>query len=332
MKKRGVGLATAFYPTGMSGGGDSSQAIVKVKPDGSADLIIGSCDIGQGCKTVLAQIAAEELGIEYEQVKVDNSNTDDCPICFGTFASRVTYCSGNAVVEAAKEARSILFEVAAPDLKTAPENLVASKGMISVKDDPGRCMSIADVAGKANFSMRKLVVGRGHYMRDPSHPDPETGECDPVATLAWAAVLAEVEVDTETGQVEVLKLNCAYDVGKAVNPLLIEGQIDGGAVMGVGAALMENLFPYYPSMDWQPQNYGDYLIPTAVDVPQIESVILECPSTDGPYGVKGIGEMTANAPGPAIVNAIHDAVGVWIDELPVTPEKILRALEARGAP
>jgi CO/xanthine dehydrogenase Mo-binding subunit len=330
MKKRGVGLATAFYPTGMCGGGDSSQAIVKVKPDGSADLIIGSCDIGEGCKTVLAQIAAEELGIEYEQVKVDNSNTDSCPICFGTFASRVTFFSGNAVVEAAREARSILFEVAASDLNTSPENLVASGGMISIRDDPGRCMSIPDVAGKANFAMRKLIVGRGHYMRNPSPPDPETGACDPVATLAWAAVLAEVEVDTETGQVEVLKLTCAYDVGKAINPLLCEGQIEGGAVMGVGAALMENLFPYYPSMDWQPQTFGDYVIPTSGDLPHLESVILECPSTDGPYGAKGIGEMTANAPGPAIANAIHDAVGVWIDDLPVTPEKVLRALEAKA--
>jgi CO/xanthine dehydrogenase Mo-binding subunit len=331
MKKRGVGLATAFYPTGMSGGGDSSQAIVRVKPDGSADLIIGACDIGQGCQTVLAQMAAEELGIGYEQVKVDNSNTDNCPICFGTFASRVTFFSGNAVVEAAREARSILFEVAAPDLKASPEDLVASQGMISVKDDPGRCMAIADVAGKANFAMRKLIVGRGHYMRNPSPPDPETGACDPVATLSWAAVLAEVEVDTETGQVDVLKLSCAYDIGKAINPLLIEGQIQGGAIMGVGGTLMENLFPYYPSMDWQPQTFGHYVIPTAVDAPQMESVVLECPSMDGPYGAKGLGEMTANAPGPAIVNAIHDAVGVWIDELPATPDKVLRALEAKGA-
>jgi CO/xanthine dehydrogenase Mo-binding subunit len=329
MKKRGVGIAAALYPTGMSGGGDSSQAYVKIKPDGSADLIIGSVDLGQGSKTVLAQMAAEELGIRYDQVKVINDNTDTCPICFGTFASRVTFVCGNAVMAAAREARSLLFEVAAPDLKAKPEELTAADGKIVVKNDPGRCMSIADVAGKANFAMRKRIVGRGHYMRTPSAPDPETGACDPFCTLAWATTMAEVEVDTETGEVTVLKLTSAYDVGRAINPLQVEGQIDSGAVMGLGAAVMENLYPYYPSMEWQSTAFAEYPIPTSKDVPELESVIVECPSTNGPYGAKGIGEMTANAPGPAIVNAIYDAVGVWITELPATPERVLRALEQK---
>ncbi|UCF95738.1 MAG: xanthine dehydrogenase family protein molybdopterin-binding subunit [Desulfobacterales bacterium] len=122
----------------------------------------------------------------------------------------------------------------------------------------------------------------------------------------------------------------AYDVGKAINPLLAEGQIQGGTMMGLGAAIMENLHPYHPSLDWQPQTIGDYVIPTAVDLPHMETEILECPSTEGPYGAKGIGEMTANTPGPAIVNAIHNAVGVWINALPVTPEKVLRALDEKA--
>jgi CO/xanthine dehydrogenase Mo-binding subunit len=330
MKKRGVGIATALYPTGMSGGGDSSQAIVKVKLDGSVDLIIGSCDIGQGCKTVLAQMAAEELGVSYDQVTVVNDNTDGSPMCYGTFASRVTFVAGNATVQAAQEARSILFEVAADDLEAAPEDLEAANGKIFVKGAPERSMDFAAVADKANFAMRKLVVGRGHYMRDPGAPDPKTGEVDPFATLAWAAVLAEVEVDTDTGEVGVTKLVCSYDVGRAINPMLSEGQIEGGAVMGLGAALMEDLYPYYPTQDWQPESYHDYVIPTAADVPDLKSAIYECPSTNGPYGAKGIGEMTANAPAPAIVNAIHDAVGIWITELPITPEKVLKALDAKG--
>ena len=330
MKKRGVGIAAALYPTGMSGGGDSSQAIVKVKSDGTVDLIIGSCDIGQGAKTVLAQMAAEELGVGYDQVTVVNQDTDATPMCFGTFASRVTFVAGNAVVQAAREARSILFEVAAEDLEASPDDLVAADGKIFVRGAPDRAKSIAEVAGKANFAMRKLVVGRGHYMRDPSSPDPETGKTDPFATLAWAGVLAEVEVDTETGEVEILKLVTCYDVGRAINPLLAEGQIEGGTVMGIGAALMENLYPFYPTRDWQPESYHDYVIPTAADVPEIVSAIYECPSTNGPYGAKGIGEMTANVPAPAIINAIHDAIGVWITEVPVTPEKILKALEAKG--
>jgi CO/xanthine dehydrogenase Mo-binding subunit len=331
MKKRGVGIATGYYPTGMSGGGDPSQAYVKIKPDGSADLIVGSCDIGQGCKTVLAQIAAEELGLEYEQIKVINDNTDTCPICLGTFASRVTYVAGNAVVQAAREAKQILFKVAASDLEASAGDLAAADGKIFVKSDPDRFVTIADVAGKANYNLQELIVGRGSYMRTPSTPDPETGACDPVATMAWTSIFAEVEVDTETGEVDVLKLIAAYDVGKAINPLLAEGQIEGGTIMGFGAAVMEDLHPYYPSLDWQPQTIGDYVIPTAVDVPQMETEILECPSVDGPFGAKGIGEMTANAPGPAIVNAIHDAIGVWINALPVTPEKVLRALDEKAA-
>jgi CO/xanthine dehydrogenase Mo-binding subunit len=330
MKKRGKGIAVALYPTGMSGGGDSSQAIVKVKSDGSVDLIIGSCDIGQGAKTVLAQMAAEELGVGYDQVTVVNDDTDTSPLCFGTFASRVTFVAGNATVQAAREARSILFEVASEDLEASPDDLETADGKIFVRGAPDRSVPIADVAGKANFALRKLIVGRGHYMRDPSAPDAKTGEVDPFATLAWAAVMAEVEVDTETGEVQVLSLTSTYDVGRAINPLLSEGQIEGGAAMGLGAALMEDLYPFYPTQEWQPETYHDYVIPTAADIPELRSAIYECPSTDGPYGAKGIGEMTANPPAPAIVNAIHDAIGVWITELPVTPERILKALDAKG--
>ena len=166
-------------------------------------------------------------------------------------------------------------------------------------------------------------------MRPISKLEPLTGKIDPFATLAWTAVQAEVEVDTETGAIDVLKLTSVIDAGKAINPMLVEGQIEGGAVMGMGAALTEHLHPYYPELKWQPETLGDYVIPTAMDVPELVDKIYECPSTGGPYGVKGIGEFTANAPSPAIMNAVHDAVGVWIDELPITPEKILRALDRK---
>jgi CO/xanthine dehydrogenase Mo-binding subunit len=316
----------------MSGGGDASQAMVKVQPDGSAVLIAGACDIGQGCKTVLAQMVAEVLGIDYDQVRVVNDSTDSCPLSLGTFASRVTYVDGKAAVAAAEDARSILFEVAAELLEAAPEDLEAVEGTIRVKGSPDRYKAIGEVAGAAIFAMRKLVLGRGQYMRDPSSPDPDTGESDPFSTMAWAAMLAEVEVDTETGEVEVLKLAACYDVGKSINPLLTEGQIEGGAAMGLGSALLEQLHPAYPSLDLLPDNLSDYVIPTAVDVPDVDALIYECPSTQGPYGAKGLGEMTANAPAPAIINAIHDAVGVWIDDPPATPEKVLRALEEKAQP
>jgi CO/xanthine dehydrogenase Mo-binding subunit len=328
MKKRGAGIAVAQYPTGLAGGGDVSQAYVKVNPDGTTDLFVGSVDIGQGCKTVLAQIAAEALGVPYEWVRVHNEGTDTSPICFGTFASRVTYATGNAVLEAAREARSILLEAAAPALQATPDALEASDGKIFVRDDPGRSLGVRDVANMAAIFMKKLVVGRGLFARDHSSTDPDTGACDPFCTMAWAAQFVEVEVDTDTGEVEVLRMVSAFDVGRAINPMLVEGQIEGGALMGLGAALMEDLHPQYPTPEGQPTNLNTYVIPTAMDVPkEMESVIVECASTGGPYGAKGIGEMTANVPAPAIVSAIHDAVGVWIDEIPVTPERLLRALE-----
>ncbi len=329
MKKRGTGIAVAYYPTGMGGGGDFTNAIVKVKPDGSADLIIGSVELGQGVNTVLPQMVAEVLGIEYEQVKFVNDNTDSCAICFGSFASRVTYFAGNATVKAATKARDILFETAAPDLGVFPEDLEATDGQIRVADDPEKFISIADIALKATYGQRKFVVGTATFGRAPSPPDPETGECVPLATMAWASVQVEVEVDTQTGVVNVVDSRSVYDVGKAINPLLARGQVEGGAVMGMSYAVMENLYPNYPSQKHQARSFDDYMIPTTMDIPEVSSTMLECPSTHGPFGAKGIGEMTANPPAPAIVNAVHDAVGIWINELPITPEKVLRALEIK---
>jgi CO/xanthine dehydrogenase Mo-binding subunit len=211
------------------------------------------------------------------------------------------------------------------------DQLVLAEEKVFVGEDPERSVSIGQLVGKATFALGTTIVGRGAHMREPSAVDPETGETNPFPTLARTAVMAEVEVDTETGEVEVLQLVSAYDVGKAINPLLAEGRIDGGAVMGLGAALMENLHPYYPSLEWQPETLGDYVIPGPLDVPEVESAIYERPSLEGPYGAKGIGEMTANAPAPAIVNAVHDAIGVWVHELPMTPERVLRALAEQEA-
>jgi CO/xanthine dehydrogenase Mo-binding subunit len=153
---------------------------------------------------------------------------------------------------------------------------------------------------------------------------------DPDSTEAHACTVAEVDVDTETGEVTVLSLKSAYEIGRVVNPALAEGQIRGGSVMGMAHALYETTQPYYPSVDHMPGGFSEYLLPGMAELPEIESVMLEYPSVNGPYGVKGFGEMTANSPIPAIVNAIYDAVGVRITDLPVTPEKVLRALEEKG--
>ena len=331
MKKRGKGIAAAFYPIGLSGGGDPSQALIRMKPDGSADLIIGSVEIGQGSRTVLAQIAAEELGLAYEQINVIDSDTDIGPFCMGTFASRVTFIAGNAVIKAAREVKEMLCNLVAPDLKASPEELEVAGGMIQVKGASDRCMSVADAVGKATFGTGMLVVGRGAYMKLPTGIDEETGACEPCYTMSYAAVHAEVEVDTETGQVEVLKLVSVNDTGQTINLGLAEGQAEGGALMGMGAALMENRIPAYPAMDYAPHSFSEYIIPTTMDLPELDVSFIEMPSDGGPYGVRALGEMSANAQAPAITNAIHDAVGVWITDMPATPEKVLRALVAKNA-
>ena len=332
MKKTGKGMAAAFYPIGLSGGGDPSQAIVKMNADGTADLVLGSVEIGQGSRTILAQIAAEELGIDYDLINVLDTDTDLGPFCMGTNASRVTFIAGNAVIDAARDAKRLLFETVSDDLNATPEEMESVDGMIRVKADPERCISVADAAGKATFAKGILVAGRGAHMKSPTGSDPETGACEPCYTVSYAAVHAEVEVDTDTGVVEVTKLFSVNDIGKAINPALAEGQAEGGVGMGLGAALMENRNPSYPSMEHVPSSLSEYIIPTFMDMPEMDVSFIEVPSDGGPYGARAIGEMSSNAQAPAIVNAIYDAVGVRITSLPATPEKVLRALAEQKAP
>jgi CO/xanthine dehydrogenase Mo-binding subunit len=326
---RGRGIASANYPTGMNLGGDPTQALVFCQPTGTFSVKLASTDLGQGLKTVIGQIAAEALGVPLESIVVDTGDTDSAPHDMGTFASRATHRAGNAVIMAATEAKKVLLEVAAEEMEAAPEDLEVRDGQVSVKGTPQRTMSVFDIALAAHFKQGRTISGRGIYLKPKSAIDPETGACDPDSTEAHVTTVADVEVDTETGAVTVLRLASAYEVGRQVNPQMVQGQITGGAVMGMAHTLMESVFPYYPALDHHPGNFGEYVIPTAVDLPELQHVVLEYPSSNGPYGVKGVGEMTANSPIPAIVNAIHDAVGVFVTELPVTPEKVLRALRAK---
>jgi CO/xanthine dehydrogenase Mo-binding subunit len=330
-KRRGRGIASVNYPTGMNLGGDPTQALIFCQPTGGFSVKLASTDLGQGLKTVIGQIAAEALGVPLDYITIDTGDTDSAPHCMGTFASRGTHRVGNAVIMAAKEAKQAMLEVAADELEAAPEDLVVSNAEIYVKGSPQRKTSVYAVALAAHFKYGKTISGRGIFMKPKSTVDPETGACDPDSTEAHATTVADVEVDDETGEVTVLRLSSAYEVGCQINPQMVQGQIIGGSVMGMSHALMETVFPYYPALEHHTGSFSEYLIPTIKDVPVIESVVLEYPSSNGPYGVKGVGEMTANSPIPAIVNAIYDAVGVWITDLPVTPEKVLRALEEKDA-
>src|SRR5205085_12194703 len=162
--------------------------------------------------------------------------------------------------------------------------------------------------------------------------DDGSGETEPHSAISYAACVADVEVDDETGEVTVERLIQVYDVGRAINPMLVEGQIEGGAMMGLGLGLLEQAYPHYPSAEHRGAKFGTYLTPALENLPELDNVILENPSVDGPFGAKAIGEMANNAQPPAIVNAIHDAVGVWVTEMPATPERVLAAIQEQREP
>ena len=331
-KERGRGIAAVNYPTGMNLGGDPTQALVHSTTTGNFVITLSSTDLGQGAKTALAQIGADAMGVPVENVIIDTGDTDTGPHCMGTFASRLTHRAGNAIIEAADEAREVLMEVAAEELESSPSDLVTDgEGNVHVKGAPDRSISVMDAAMAAHFDQGRTISGRGIGFKQKSDVDPETGEMDPDSTEAHACMVAEVEVDTETGAVDVLDITCTYEIGQIVNPALVEGQIVGGAWMGMAHALYETTDPYYPTPEHKPRNFGEYSLPGPAEMPEVEHEVLEIPSKTGPFGAKGIGEMSATPPIPAIVNAINDAIGVRITTVPVTPEDVLRALEEKEA-
>jgi len=329
---KGRGVAAVNYPTGMNLGGDPSQALIHATTTGSFVITLSSVDLGQGIKTVAAQIAAETLGVPYENVMVDTADTDTGPHCMGTFASRGTHRIGNAIIMAAREARDVMMSIAATELEVDAGDLVTDgKGRIHVKGAPDKGIGILDLALAAHFKHGKTISGRGIFLKPKSEPVPETGAMDPDSCQAHACTIAEVEVDDETGEVTVLKMTNAYEVGRAVNPALAHQQIIGGAWMGISHALYETTEPYYPDRAHGALSFAEYLMPGPGDLAEMESVIIERPASNGPYGAKGIGEMTANAPIPAIANAIYNACGVRVRSMPITPEKVLRGLDALRA-
>ena len=328
---KGRGFACINYPIGMNLGGDPSQALVHSNPDGKFAVALSSIDLGQGLKSVTRQIAAETLGVPVADVYVDTADSDTGPHCMGSFASRGTHRVGNAVIQAAKEARAVMLEAAAEELEVNAADLETDgKGNIFVKGAPSRSITTGEACGAAQFKQGKTVSGRGIFLIPLSDVDPETGEMTPVSCFAHAALVVDVEVDDETGEVAVTKMNSAYEVGRALNPRLVEQQLTGGAWMGMSHALWETTEPYYPNREHGPVDFLRYLMPGPGDIAPHDIAILERPAPDGPYGGKGPGEMCANPVLPAIANAVFNAVGVRVTELPITPEKVLRGLHSNG--
>lgn len=327
-RKRGIGFAATLNV----GGGariyrsDGCGATVKVDDFGHVTLITGSTEIGQGSETVLAQIVAETLGVPPQEVSVINSDTDLKPWDVGVHASRTTFIAGNAAHLAALEARGQIFETAAEMLGVAPDRLIAAEGHIRVADAAtGPPLALARVVRQRHFRQGgQIVVGEGWYDPPTQMVDKDTYKGNISAAYGFGAQMAEVEVDTESGQVRVLRLACANDVGRAINPMAVEGQIEGGAQMGLGYALSEELIV----VDGQVLNpdFHHYRLFTAADMPPIETIIVETDDPGGPFGAKGVGEMGGTPTAAAIANAIYAAIGIRLTELPMTPERVLAAI------
>jgi CO/xanthine dehydrogenase Mo-binding subunit len=331
MKRRGRGIACMWYPIGFTVTANPSSATVKVNEDGTAIVLTGTVETGQGSLTVLGQIAAEELGVATDDVQVVSGDTDVTPMDTGAIASRTTYVTGNAIRLAAAQAKATLFEVAAPLLGVRPDQLEARDRRIQVKGFPQRSLPVGEVAQRAQVVMGQPPIGSASWNPPTVALDPQTGQGKPFSTYVYATQIAEVDVDDETGEVEVLRIVAAHDCGTPINPMLVEGQIEGGISMGIGFALQEEILFDDAGRQINP-NLTNYIVPTSLDMPEIEVDIVKSYDPTGPFGAKGVGEPTLVPTAAAILNAIHNAVGVRITSLPATSEKILTAIQAKRAP
>ena len=332
VKHAGRGTVAINYPIGMNLGGDPSQALVHSNPEGQFTVTLSSIDLGQGMKSVTRQIAAETLGVPIEHVYVDTADSDTGAHCMGSFASRGTHRVGNAVIAAAKKARAVLIAAAARELEVNPTDLETDgAGNILVKGVPDRSITVKEASGAAQFKYGESVSGSGIFLIPLSEVDMETGEMNTVSCFAHCAMIVDLLVDDETGEISDVQIHSAYEIGRALNPKLMEQQLIGGAWMGLSHAVYETTEPHYPLREHLPYDFSSYAMPGPGDLAQHDISILERPAPDGPFGGKGPGEMCANPVLPAIANAVFDAVGVEIDSLPISPESILRALKGKNA-
>lgn len=329
MKKRGVGIGCTFYGTGYGNGfPDISTAFVEIHDDGSVLVLTGAVDCGQGSTTTLAQIAAEELGVPVSMVSITCADTGCTPDSGTTAATRQTYTSGNAIRLACQKVKRILFEWAAKELGVNTiDGLVIEDGKIMVKRYPEKSIDYKEACAKARFAGNRLVA-EASFTTHATQVNMENGQGAPYWPYAFGTQIAEVEVDTETGKVEVLRVVAAQDVGKAINPKSVEGQIEGGIGQGLGWSILEEV-KLDKGKITNPA-FSSYLIPTVLDMPEIETHIIEAQEPTGPFGAKGVGEPAMLSTAPAILNAIYDAIGVRINSLPATPEKILEALQEKN--
>lgn len=332
-KRRGKAIACGWKAPSMPNNAASS-AIIKLNEDGSAHLLVSAQDIGQGSDTVLTQIAAEVLSISPEKITIKTGDTDHTPYEWQTVASRITYSSGKAVYAAAEDIKIQLFELAQIKLGVYKRDLELRDGFVVSKIYPDKKVAISELALGLTFddgsAIHGPIIGRGSFIPpNIRNADKKTGLGDhPVAFWTYGAQAVDLEVDIETGHIKVLKVASSFDVGRVVNPQLLEGQLEGAILQGMGTALFEELILKEGKI--LNKSFVDYKIPTADDMPELAVSFVENPEESGPFGARGVAEPAMVPTAPAIANAVYNAVGVRLFTMPMTPEKVLHALKLKG--
>ncbi len=328
--KRGIGMASLLHV----GGGakiyrsDGCGTILKVDDHAHVTVITGSTEIGQGSETVIAQLVGEELGLPVSAITVINSDTEITPWDVGVHASRTTFIAGNSARGAARKARDKLLIAAGEKLKVDPETLDLRKGLVVRSDSGESLLELGKLIRSLHFARKAEVVMTSDYYEPPSVMQDSEFKGDVSASYAFGTQVVELEVDTGTGVIRILKVTSAHDVGKVINALSIEGQIEGGVVMGMGYAIAEHLIVKDGRM--KNPSFRDYKLVTAPEIPVVDMHFIETNDPEGPVGAKGVGEAPAICTAAAIVNALYNATGVRFCELPLTPEIVLRGLKQCG--
>jgi 4-hydroxybenzoyl-CoA reductase subunit alpha len=330
---RGIGLACSHYVSGAANpiirsNMPHTTVNIKIDRDAAVTVYTGASEIGQGSDTMHVQIAAEILGIRPGRVRLVAADTELTPVDLGSYSSRVTFMAGNACLAAAKKIREQIFAAVAKKFACDPAQLDARDDFIFAKQDP-RLRIVFDEAVVLAINFHGALVAQGSYTppeeaRGGKHKGAGVG---PSPSYSYSAQVAEVSVDTETGQVTVERIVAAHDCGKALNPVTVEGQVIGSVYMGLGQAVQEEMV--WENGRLMNPSLLEYRIPSTLETPRIESIIVESEDPEGPFGAKEAGEGSLAATIPAVANAIYDAVGVRINTLPITPEKVLAALREK---
>jgi xanthine dehydrogenase molybdenum-binding subunit len=318
--RRGIGMATYLDVSGGQPFDIQDRNIeIKINEDGSANLYIGISDIGQNLLGASAQIAAEVMGLRYEDIHIIYGDTDTCSFDAGTYANSGCYQIGNAVMKAADEVKKLILERAAGKLGTTPDQLNIRDRRVLVKDDPSKGVSIGEISKDCiyNHAGQHLNIFGKASFSPAMNPYPA------------GAVFADVEVDTETGGVKVARLLLVHDAGRLINPATVEGQLQGAMALGIGYTLFEDYSINPRTGVLESDNYNTYKLPTTLDLPELGLELVEEPTPSGPFGAKGVGMSGIMGIPAAIANAIYHACGVRIKDMPLTPERVLKALEEK---